>query len=390
MKRTLFVALISVIIITGIGLISWVAAPIVQDYVSITRCDERGGVWMDDVGRCVVTSQPAVPAGTTKPGLSLVHELDLPKPPVTSTVPEIPKVTSTPVIIKDKKPPQFVNLAFDGSRSLDFWNESREFAKTMTAQGKPLRFTYFISGVYFLTPKDRMRYLSPAHTTGTSAIGWGISAKDIEARINQVNLASAEGHEIGSHANGHFDGTKWTREQWDSELMQFAEFAPKMSYAGFRAPELGRNAEMFEALKTAGYRYDTSDVGKATEWPKKLKNGLWEFPLASIHYASSSSRLLSMDYNFFYKQTAAKETLTKGTPEWEAAYNDVLQSYRRYFNDNYDGKRAPISIGHHFSLWNDSLYWDAMKQFAFEVCGMEEVKCTTFSELADYLDENAK
>lgn len=390
MKRPVLVAFIAALAITIVGIISWVATPIVREYYAINGCYDRGGVWMEDIRRCEEPRQPAVPAGSTKPGLSLVHELDIPQAPVTSTLPEVPQVTSTPVTVKDKKPPQFVNLAFDGSRSLDFWNESREFAKTMIAQGKPLHFTYFISGVYFLTPKDRMSYVPPAHSTGTSAIGWGISVKDIAARTEQVRLAAEEGHEIGSHANGHFDGTKWTREQWDSELSQFATLSPKMSYAGFRAPELGRNAFMFDALKAAGYRYDTSDVGKPTEWPKKLKNGLWEFPLARINYATSSFGILSMDYNFFFKQTEAKETLKKGTPEWDAAYHDVLNSYRRYFKENYEGKRAPVSIGHHFSLWNDGLYWDAMKQFAYEVCGMEEVKCSTFSELADYLDANAK
>ncbi|MFO0765142.1 MAG: polysaccharide deacetylase family protein [Patescibacteria group bacterium] len=197
-----------------------------------------------------------------------------------------------------------------------------------------MHFTYFISGVYFVQYKDRMSYVPPAHATGTSAIGWGISKNEIDQRLEQVRLAAEEGNEIGSHANGHFDGSKWTRDQWDSELKQFAAFVPQMSYAGFRAPELGRNAAMYDALKAAGYRYDTSDVGKPTDWPKKLANGLWEFPLKKIGYGTTTYGILSMDYNFFFKQTAAKETLKKGTPEWDAAYNDVLESYRRYFKAN--------------------------------------------------------
>src|ERR1700759_2357249 len=43
------------------------------------------------------------------------------------------------------RPPQFVVLAFDGSKSLGMWQETRKFAKDMTAAGKPVKFTYFIN-----------------------------------------------------------------------------------------------------------------------------------------------------------------------------------------------------------------------------------------------------
>ena len=43
------------------------------------------------------------------------------------------------------KAPQFVILSFDGSRSIDFWNESLKFEGDMNTAGKPLKFTYFIS-----------------------------------------------------------------------------------------------------------------------------------------------------------------------------------------------------------------------------------------------------
>ena len=44
-----------------------------------------------------------------------------------------------------ERPPQYVLLAFDGSKSLPFWEESRDFARE-----NDIKFTYFISGVYFL------------------------------------------------------------------------------------------------------------------------------------------------------------------------------------------------------------------------------------------------
>ncbi|MFO0765143.1 MAG: hypothetical protein U0487_03840 [Patescibacteria group bacterium] len=56
----------------------------------------------------------------TGPGLTQVKELDVPQVDVSSTLLNIAQVTGTTAIIKDSKPPQFVTLAFDGSRSLDF------------------------------------------------------------------------------------------------------------------------------------------------------------------------------------------------------------------------------------------------------------------------------
>ena len=36
-----------------------------------------------------------------------------------------------------------------------------------------------------------------------------------------MNEAHASGHEIASHANGHFDGGSWSEAQWRSEFAQF-------------------------------------------------------------------------------------------------------------------------------------------------------------------------
>ena len=58
----------------------------------------------------------------------------------------------------------------------------------------------------------------------------------------------------------------------------------------------------------------------------------------------------------------------------------------KYFAEHYSTNRAPIFIGHHFSQWNDGVYWSVMQDFAREVCGKPEVKCVTFKELANYLN----
>lgn len=315
----------------------------------------------------------------------------------------------TPTVTPSGKKPQFVIMAFDGSYSFEMWENTLSLSEELTNSGHPLHFTYFLSGVYFLNFRKASNYQPPLKPAGTSLIGFGNSNLDIEKRVSYVNRAIKDGEEIGSHLNGHFDGSNWSKADWQQEFSQFKHLIfeidknndvsevdssrYKISLSpdkiiGFRSPDLGKDAALYEVLPEQGYKYDTSQVAKhPDDWPSKLPNGIWEFPLAKIQYASTTSSLLSMDYNFYFKQTGAKDLVTKNTPEWQKFYNDTYTSYLNYFNNNYNGNRAPVFIGSHFSLWNDGVYWEAMKDFAKEVCTKPEVKCTTFSDLMQYLEE---
>lgn len=324
----------------------------------------------------------------------------------------LPPSSSAPVAdyaAPSGKEPQFVVLAFDGSRSLPMWQDTLDFAAQMSAQGHSVRFTYFLSGVYFLNFRKAKVYQPSQKPAGTSLIGFADSNMDIEKRVAFVNRAIAQGHEIGSHLNGHFDGSRWSKADWQQEFSQFynlifsidknndvtepdtgrykINLAPA-DIAGFRAPDLGKNTALYEVLKDYNYAYDTSDGGKKDAWPTRLSNGLWEFPLASIRYASSTSNILSMDYNFYFKQSGAKDIAKQGDENWNKFYGDTYNSYINYFIGNYNGNRAPVFIGSHFSLWNDGVYWQAMRDFAAAVCVKPEVRCVTFRQLMDYLEKN--
>jgi hypothetical protein len=318
-----------------------------------------------------------------------------------------PLATATPVTATTAdaaaRPPQFVALAFDGSLSLDMWNETRQFTKELAARNIQTKFTYFISGVYFLGPQTQGMYVGPHHSAGHSDIGFGKDAADVSLRTDQVNLANQEGHEIASHANGHFDGSQWSEADWTSEFTQFnalifgvyqnnkipptALFPSGWTFApadivGFRAPLLGYSKGLFGALKTFKYRYDTSQTAPMNYWPAKNGEGEWNFPLAEVVIAGTAKRTLSMDYNFYYAQTNAKSD-----PAHSELYEkQMYDTYMNYFLKNYNGNRAPVHIGHHFSKWNGGAYWNAMKHFAATVCGMPEVKCGTYKQLADFMD----
>ncbi len=300
-----------------------------------------------------------------------------------------------------QKPPQFVLLAFDGSKSNAFWAESRAFAKSVkTPDGKQaVHFTYFVNPSYYMPDSTKMRYCPPEHSScGKSDIGFGGTEADVTARIEQTRLADLEGHEIGSHTVGHFDGSKWTEADWESEFQSFdklfwtnADGSPRhgldaikaKGLSGFRAPVLGVSPGLFTTLAKHHFTYDTSKVNSTGYWPAKdAKTGLWNFPLADLVLVDSGKKTLSMDYNHFYTHTKGIETPSRK----EEFKKDVLDTYMKYFETNKNGNRAPIHIGHHFSKWNGGAYWEAMQEFAKKVCVQTNVKCVTYREFAAWLE----
>ena len=330
---------------------------------------------------------------------------------------------------KYPKDTQFVLLAFDGSYSLDMWKRTLGFAEKMKLQKKPVRFTYFISGVYFVPESLKNIYHLDGYRAGRSNIGWGDDIDDIVKRFAFVNDAYKFGHEIGSHVNGHFNGSNWTQKQWEQEFEYFNNFIfledknldknsniyldfynfqkelknksagvifPKSEITGFRAPLLGHYDAMYEALKNYGFTYETNKVfrqNRMVEKGDKNHNGnIWNFPLYSVNIAGINT--IAMDYNLYYLQTNAKSILKFGTQDWKKAHDDVLKGYLNYFYNHYNNSenledikfKAPVTIGHHFSLWNDALYWEVMKDFAKEVCGKEKVVCGTGQEYQAFLE----
>src|SRR5262249_36738382 len=91
---------------------------------------------------------------------------------------------------------------------------------------------------------------------------------------------------------------------------------------------------------------------------------------------------LSMDYNFFVAQSHGVVDPRRA----DVHRAQMLTTYLDYFRASYTGNRAPLNIGHHFEAYQGGVYNEALKDFARQVCGLPEVKCATYSELADYMD----
>lgn len=114
------------------------------------------------------------------------------------------------------KPKQAVLISFDSARDILQWKRSRALAQRTGAH-----FTYFVSCVFLLSPETRKQYTAPGKTPGKSNIGFAASKQEIADRLEQINLAATEGHDIGSHACGHFDGKDWNKADWLSEFGSF-------------------------------------------------------------------------------------------------------------------------------------------------------------------------
>ena len=298
------------------------------------------------------------------------------------------------------RPPQFVVMAFDNCTELERWQELTDFAAEMNKDGDRLHFTFFISGINFIADANRMIYEGPHQRRGYSRINFGGTADDIRLRVDYVNALYRSGHEVASHAVGHFNGGGWPVADWDKEFRSFAEILKnvgpnnalpevKLDVApagviGFRAPYLAKGAGLYGALKANGFRYDTSGVGHADEWPEQI-DGIWRFNLAMLKIQGSGKATLSMDYNFFVAQSRGATDPRR----YEAAREQMLQTYLAYFKANYSGNRAPLHIGHHFFGYQQGAYNEALKSFARAVCGLPEVRCGTYAKLADFMDQQS-
>jgi hypothetical protein len=297
-----------------------------------------------------------------------------------------------------ERPPQFVAIAFDNCTENERWQDWTDFAGEMNRDGERVRFTFFVSGINFLANAKKHLYQGPHQSRGASRINFGGTQDDVRKRIAFINALHRQGHEIGSHAVGHFDGRRWSASDWSTEFNSFDELmrnvasnnelAPEQGLAvspkdlaGFRAPYLAHGPGLYTALSERGFRYDTSGTAPSFSWPEKL-SGIWRFNLAGIRISGSGRATLSMDYNFLVAHSGVGGIASRR----EDFRQQMLDSYLNYFRANYTGNRAPIHIGHHFSDYQNGAYRDALKSFVRAVCGLPEVRCVTYKALADYMD----
>jgi len=287
--------------------------------------------------------------------------------------------------------PQYVIISFDGAHDIAQWRRSRDLAERTGAS-----FTYFLSCVFLLTRDTRDIYHAPGKPAGRSNVGFAQSQDEIRDRLDQIWRARAEGHEIASHACGHFDGKDWSRDDWKSEFGSFAEILrdayeinaiagepegwkqfAENEIIGFRAPYLATGKALFAALADKDFAYDASGVSRGPLKPEKA-GGLTRFALPQIAEGAKGRRVIAMDYNLFVRHSGAKEVEDAGAVFEDRTYDAFLAA----FDEQYRGGRVPLQIGFHFTLMNGGAYWRALERFAGEVCTRADVECISYR---DYL-----
>jgi hypothetical protein len=300
-----------------------------------------------------------------------------------------------------ERPPQFVVFSWDGAGE----DDSRLFSHfRQVAQETKATMTFFLSGIYTLPRGQRMLYAPPGKPLGASAIGY-LSDDSVRATIQQVGAAWLEGHEIGTHFNGHFCDAEgvgtWSPQQWRSEIDQavgfvhswrtntgFSDLDPlpfdySRELAGGRTPCLLGQDQLLPTARDLGWVYDASSPGGLQIWPTK-RQGVWDFPLQSIPFPGTGFTVLSMDYNMMANQSDANPYgAASMRPYWQ---RQSMNAYMAGFERAYTTNRAPYFIGNHFESWNGGIYMTSVEQALRQIAEYPDVRLVSFRQMAHWLD----
>ncbi|MEU9675664.1 MULTISPECIES: lipoprotein [Streptomyces] len=301
-----------------------------------------------------------------------------------------------------QKPPQFVIFSWDGAGEVGngLFPRFLELAKEHDAA-----MTFFLSGLYLLPESKKSLYRPPNNPRGASDIGY-LTDDHVKDTLKYVRQAWLDGHEIGTHFNGHFCGgsgsvERWTPAQWHSEINQAVSFVTewrtntgwenedplpfdyRKELVGGRTPCLLGQDNLLPTARKLGWRYDASSPGGRQTWPVK-RGGVWDLPLQAMPFPGHSFEVLSMDYNILANQS---KNSTKGMPSRYPGWRkQATDAYLAGFQRAYESNRAPFYIGNHFEEWNGGIYMDAVEEVIKKVADKDDVRLVSFRQYVDWLD----
>ncbi|MEV6132725.1 hypothetical protein AB0M05_39090 [Streptomyces violaceusniger] len=303
-----------------------------------------------------------------------------------------------------QKPPQFVVFSWDGAGEVGngLFPRFRKLAKDHGAT-----MTFFLSGIYCLPESKKSLYRPPNNPVGASDIGY-LTDEHIKETLRNVREAWLEGHEIGTHFNGHFcsgSGSveNWTSAQWKSEIDQAMSFVTEWrtntrftdvdplpfdyhkELIGGRTPCLKGQTNLLPTARELGWRYDASSPGGLQVWPSK-KQGVWDFPLQQIPFPGHTFEVLSMDYNILANQSQNSTNAPPANyPGWR---KQATEAYIAGFKRAYETNRAPFFIGNHFEQWNGGIYMDAVEEALKHMADekRKDVRLVSFKQFTDWMD----
>ncbi|MFI6874143.1 hypothetical protein ACIBL6_11945 [Streptomyces sp. NPDC050400] len=314
-----------------------------------------------------------------------------------------PNQPAAPVALEvGQTPPQFVIFSWDGAGEVGngLFPRFLELAREHDAH-----MTFFLSGLYLLPESKKRLYRPPNNPVGASDIGY-LTDGHVKETLKYVHQAWLEGHEIGTHFNGHFCGGpgsvgNWSAAHWRSEIEQARSFVkswrsntgwhdhPSLPFdydqelIGGRTPCLLGQDNLLPVARELGWRYDASSPGGLQRWPDK-KQGVWDLPLQGIPFPGHRFEVLSMDYNILANQSKnSTRAPSSNYPGWRT---QATQSYLAGFRRAYETNRAPFFIGNHFEEWNGGIYMDAVEESLKQIADHKDVRLVSFRQFVDWLD----
>ncbi|MFE6223559.1 hypothetical protein [Streptomyces sp. NPDC057854] len=369
--------------------------------LGIAGCSDKGeggtgSSGPDKGGAPSAGGDPATPA-PTKDDVRLIGDGS------TADTGKQPHQPDTPVPLEPgQTPPQFVVFSWDGAGEVGngLFPRFLELARNHDAA-----MTFFLSGIYLLPESKKNLYRPPNNRVGASDIGY-LTDAHIKDTLKYVRQAWLDGHEIGTHFNGHFCGGSgsvgnWTPAQWQSEIDQAVKFVTEWKtnsgwtdldplpfdyskeLVGGRTPCLLGQDNLLPTAKRLGWRYDASSPGGRQTWPVKRK-GIWDFPLQAVPFPGHSFEVLSMDYNMLANQSKnSTQGMPSRYPGWRKQATDALIAG---FTRAYESNRAPFFVGNHFEQWNGGIYMDAVEDALKAMAGKKDVRLVSFRQFTDWMD----
>lgn len=303
--------------------------------------------------------------------------------------------------------PQLVLFSLDGGGSHELWQEYMAAAAQVDA-----RFTAFISGMYLLADDYGSVYQGPGRERGQSAIGFGGSVADVAVAAADIGAAFGRGHTIATHYNGHFcganqpSGDDWSQADWASELDQFHDFLASWpqrnnvltdtvtaadgseiaitdlgpvaaAISGGRTPCMeGEMAALAPVWAARNMTWDASkNLYTGIGWPEQI-DGVWEFQIPYAFSPAFDRKVIAMDYNMAAVFSGTDAELRRA----------AAATYRYWFDEAYDGNRAPVVIAVHSDGSQREEFTAAALELMGDVCGLDDVVCTGFADAAAWLE----
>jgi peptidoglycan/xylan/chitin deacetylase (PgdA/CDA1 family) len=305
-------------------------------------------------------------------------------------------VASSAHALPPRERTQFVLLSFDTTpdgRRLERnpFHRLLRALNTRRAPNAPLNtYTMFIlSGGLQLNPARRRippieRPFLGVPPRPAPVVHYGRSLEYMRRKAANIRALSELGVEIGSHAVRHDHGRAWGIDRWRHEIRDHNRILDLFDIphpAGFRAPFLEWNEDLYTALREENHRYDASRGG-GHAWPTRHpRTWIWMFKIPTIITEGYEGEVLFFDDNMktvLESIARARGLSGSAAAEWiEERFIEIgLEAFFRRYRNN----RAPFLISGHGTMWMATI------RLMRRICYLPDVRCGTFSEAVQYLE----